>query len=99
MGKVFHFNIYFNCRSILERSKFASFSIQAFPGWSVQSCAKPGNPFSENHFAVKLCSHKKMMLVLVQLRYLTLTSFRSPSLSFFSLFAYGAREVILNARH
>lgn len=84
MGKVFHFNIYFNCRSILERSKFASFSIQAFPGWSVESCAKPGNPFSENHFAVKLCSHKKMMLVLVQLRYLTLTSFRSP-LSLFLL--------------
>lgn len=59
--------------------------------------------FSENHFAVKLCSHKKMMLVLVQLRYLTLTSFRSPllprSLSSLSLSAYGAREVILNARH
>lgn len=43
-----------------------------------------------------------MMLVLVQLRYLTLTSFRSsPPLSLFrlSLSAYGAREVILNARH
>lgn len=43
-----------------------------------------------------------MMLVLVQLRYLTLTSFRSPpplSLFRLSLSAYGAREVILNARH